>query len=189
MTGKTSSADRRYPVSVRCPICGGDETRVIDSRPAEQGSSIRRRRSCGVCDHRFTTYERNAPVLLVRKRSGRLEPFAPEKLQKGVEAALADRPVPVNALSELLEDLESAAANHVGPIPSEQIGRLVLDRLRVLDEVAYLRFASVYKAFQDAEDFGREVAALETASGSGRQGVESPDEAAPLGVGRGEDRP
>jgi transcriptional repressor NrdR len=171
---------------VRCPICGNDETRVIDSRPAEQGSSIRRRRSCGSCDHRFTTYERNAPVLLVRKRSGRLEPFAPEKLQRGVEAALVDRPVPANALTELLEDLEAMAANHVGPISSEQIGRLVLDRLRVLDEVAYVRFASVYKAFQDAEDFGREVAAMETDSGAER--IKSAKESRPLGVGRGEHR-
>ncbi|HKZ21503.1 MAG TPA: transcriptional regulator NrdR [Acidimicrobiia bacterium] len=170
---------------MRCPICGNDETRVIDSRPAEQGSAIRRRRSCGVCGHRFTTYERNAPVLLVKKRSGRLEPFAPEKLQTGVEAALADRPVRASAISDLLEDLESVAANHAGPISSEQLGRLVLDRLRVLDEVAYLRFASVYKGFQGAEDFGREVAALETASDTKR--VESSDEPAPLGVGRGED--
>ncbi len=184
--GQFAASGRRYPGSVRCPICGNDETRVIDSRPAEQGSSIRRRRSCAVCGHRFTTYERNAPVLLVKKRSGRLEPFAPEKLQKGVEAALADRPVPASAISELLEDLETMAANHMGPISSEQLGRSVLDRLRVLDEVAYLRFASVYKEFQGAEDFGREVAALETASGTQR--VESSDEPAPLGVGRGEDR-
>lgn len=131
--------------------------------------------------------------MLVKKRSGRLEPFAPEKLQRGVEAALADRPVSATALAELLEDLEAAAGNHAGPINSEQIGRLVLDRLRVLDEVAYLRFASVYKSFQGAEDFGREVAALEVAAlevaaESGRQGVEGPDEPAPLGVGGRKDR-
>jgi transcriptional repressor NrdR len=116
-----------------------------------------------------------------------LEPFAPEKLQRGVEAALADRPVPASALTELLEDLEAVATNHVGPISSEQIGRLVLDRLRVLDEVAYLRFASVYKAFQDAEDFGREVAAMEIDSGTQR--IKSAEEPSPLGVGRGEHRP
>jgi transcriptional repressor NrdR len=184
--GESTEACHRYSVSVRCPICGNDETRVIDSRPAEQGTSIRRRRNCGSCDHRFTTYERNAPVLLVKKRSGRLEPFAPEKLQRGVESALADRPVPTSALTELLEDLEAVAANHVGPMSSEQIGRLVLDRLRVLDEVAYVRFASVYKAFQDAEDFGREVAAMEIASGAQR--IKSAEEPSPLGVGRGEDR-
>lgn len=178
----------QYAGTVRCPTCGGDETRVIDSRPAEQGSSIRRRRNCGACGHRFTTYERNAPVVLVKKRSGRLEPFIPEKLQRGVEAALAGRPVTATALAELLEELETAAASHVGPIPSDEIGRLVLDRLRILDEVAYLRFASVYKSFQDAEDFGREVAALEVASSSVRQSVESSDQPAPLGVGRGEDR-
>ena len=185
--GEPTGACHLYPVSVRCPICGADETRVIDSRPAEQGLSIRRRRSCGSCDHRFTTYERNAPVLLVKKQSGRLEPFAPEKLQRGVEAALADRPVPASALTELLEDLEAVAANHVGPITSEQIGRLVLERLRILDEVAYLRFASVYKAFQDAEDFGREVAAMEIDSGTQR--IKSAEEPSPLSVGRGEHRP
>jgi transcriptional repressor NrdR len=173
-------------LSVRCPLCEADDTRVIDSRPAEQGMSIRRRRACGNCGHRFTTYERNAPVFLVRKRSGHVEPFAPEKLQRGVEAALADRPVPAATLAELLEEVESVTGRRVGPISSEQIGRLVLDRLRILDEVAYLRFASVYKAFQGAEDFGREVAALET--GSGGQSIEGADEPAPLGVGRGEDR-
>lgn len=151
----------RYAAPMRCPMCGAEDTRVIDSRPADQGTAIRRRRACAGCGHRFTTYERGAPVLLVRKRSGRLEPFSPQKLHRGVEAALADRPVPAAALAELLEEIEVAAAAHGGPMPSEEIGRLVLERLRILDEVAYLRFASVYKAFQEASDFGREVAAME----------------------------
>ena len=180
------STASRYPAGVRCPICGEEETRVIDSRPADQGTTIRRRRNCSNCGHRFTTYERNAPVVLVRKRSGRLEPFAPEKLQRGLDAALADRPVPPEALAELLEEVESAAVSHVGPISSEKVGRLVLEHLRQLDEVAYLRFASVYKAFQGAEDFGREVAALEESS-AGESG-ERPDEPTPLGVGSGKDR-
>lgn len=124
-------------------------------------------------------------MVLVKKRSGRIEPFAPEKLQKGVEAALAGRPDPGGALNELLEEVEAAAATHAGPISSEQIGHLVLERLRELDEVAYLRFASVYKAFQDAEDFGREVAALE---GSAGQGGEGANQSAPLAVGGGKDR-
>lgn len=158
---------RRYPEAMRCPMCGAVETRVIDSRAADQGTAIRRRRACGECGHRFTTYERGAPVLQVRKRNGSIEPFSPQKLLKGVEAALADRPVPAAAISDLLDEIEAAAAGFGGPMPSEQIGRLVLDGLRVLDEVAYLRFASVYKGFQDAEDFGREVAALEE-SGLGR---------------------
>ncbi|MBA3360345.1 MAG: transcriptional regulator NrdR [Actinobacteria bacterium] len=151
---------------MRCPICGHDDTRVIDSRPADQGAAIRRRRNCGSCGHRFSTYERNAPVVLVRKRNGRIEPFAPEKLQRGVEAAFAGSAVPGPGLAQLLEEIEAAAATHAGPISSSQIGRLVLAGLRELDEVSYLRFASVYKGFQVAEDFEREVAALEDSAPS-----------------------
>jgi transcriptional repressor NrdR len=102
-------------------------------------------------------------MLLVRKRSGRIEPFAPEKLQAGVEAALAGGSVPPGLLT-LLEEIEVAASNHAGPIPTGQIGLLVLDGLRELDEVSYLRFASVYKGFRAAEDFEREVAAMEEAT-------------------------
>jgi transcriptional repressor NrdR len=177
---------RRYASVMRCPICGADDTRVIDSRPADQSTAIRRRRACPECGHRFTTYERGAPVVLVRKRNGRIEPFSPQKLHRGVESALADRPVPSAALADLLDDIEMAAGAHGGPMPSERIGHLVLDGLRVLDEVAYLRFASVYKGFQDAEDFGREVAALEE-SGLERDGGEVGQESAPLGAGVGED--
>jgi transcriptional repressor NrdR len=146
---------------MRCPVCGATDTRVVDSRPADGGASIRRRRACGECGHRFTTFERGEPLLMVRKRSGRLEPFSSEKLHRGVTAALADRPVAGRVVGELLEAVEEAVAGYNGPMPSEQIGHLVLERLRSIDEVAYLRFASVYKDFQGAEDFGREVAALE----------------------------
>ena len=171
----------RYPAAMRCPMCGEEDTRVIDSRPTDQGTTIRRRRACGQCGHRFTTYERGLPVLLVRKRSGRLEPFSPQKLHRGVEAALADRPVSPAALAELVDEVEAAATAFGGPMPSEVIGRLVLDSLRVLDEVAYLRFASVYKDFQKAGDFGREVAALEDGSaGDVREVGEDPT---PLGAG------
>lgn len=178
---------RRYAWAVRCPICGAGDTRVIDSRPADQGAAIRRRRACVECGHRFTTYERGAPVLLVRKRDGRIEPFAPQKLYRGVEAALANRPVQAGALADLLDEIEAAAIAQGAPMDSEDIGRLVLDGLRVLDEVAYLRFASVYKGFQDAEDFGREVAALE-GDGLGRDGTEVGQESPALRAGIGEDR-
>lgn len=103
-------------------------------------------------------------MVLVRKRNGRIEPFAPEKLQRGVEAAFAGGVVPGPGLAQLLEEIEAAAANHAGPIPTDRIGRMVLAGLRELDEVTYLRFASVYKGFQVAEDFEREVAALEDSS-------------------------
>jgi len=146
-----------------CPICGAPSTRVIDSRPAEAGQSIRRRRECENCKHRFTTYERLEPQLMVRKRNGRLEPFSTAKLAVGISAALADRPVSGSAVESLAEEVEASLRGHGSQVSSEDIGREVLQRLRGLDEVGYLRFASVYKEFQDAADFEKEVAALESA--------------------------
>lgn len=144
-----------------CPICGATETRVVDSRPAENGTSIRRRRECESCSNRFTTYERLEPQLVVAKRSGGLEPFSPAKLASGISAALADRPVSGSEIELVVEEIE-AAVHQAGPqVSSEDIGHMVLERLRDLDEVAYLRFASVYKEFKDATDFEKEMAALE----------------------------
>lgn len=162
-----------------CPTCGGAETRVIDSRPAESGVAIRRRRLCETCDGRFTTYERSEPQLVVRKRSGRLEAFSAAKLAMGMSASLADRPVSGSAIEELAEEVEAILRRSGGEVSSEEIGRVVLERLRDLDQVAYLRFASVYKDFQDPADFEKEVAALELSgqeveriSGAGNPGVE-----------------
>jgi transcriptional repressor NrdR len=146
-----------------CPICGAPNTRVIDSRPAESGQAIRRRRECEDCSHRFTTYERLEPQLVVRKRNGRLEAFSTAKLAVGISAALADRPVSGSAIERLAEEVEASLRGHGSQVSSEDIGREVLERLRGLDEVGYLRFASVYKEFQDAADFEKEVAALESA--------------------------
>jgi len=146
-----------------CPTCGAPNTRVIDSRPAEGGQAIRRRRQCESCSSRFTTYERLEPQLMVRKRSGRLEPFSAAKLAVGLGSAVADRPVSGAAAEDLAREIEAAVQSPTGQVSSEEIGREVLARLRELDEVAYLRFASVYKEFQDAADFEREVAALESA--------------------------
>jgi len=146
-----------------CPSCNATDTRVIDSRPAEDGRSIRRRRECEVCAHRFTTYERLEPQLVVRKRNGRLEAFSAAKLASGISAALADRPVSGSNIQVLVEDVE-AHLRSIGPqVTSEEVGHEVLDRLREVDEVAYLRFASVYKEFQDAADFEKEMAELESA--------------------------
>lgn len=146
-----------------CPACGATDTRVVDSRPAENGMSIRRRRECGVCDHRFTTYERLEPQLMVRKRNGRLEAFSGPKLASGISAALADRPVSGSEIQALVEEVEVSLRQIGAQVTSEEIGREVLDRLRGLDEVAYLRFASVYKEFQGAADFEKEMAELESA--------------------------
>jgi transcriptional repressor NrdR len=146
-----------------CPACGAPTTRVIDSRPAEGGQTIRRRRECESCAHRFTTYERVEPQLMVRKRDGRLEQFSTAKLVAGISAALADRPVSASSIKRLGEEVEASLRAGGAQVSSEDIGAEVLARLRALDEVAYLRFASVYKDFQAAADFEKEVAALESA--------------------------
>lgn len=164
MTLHTSAEVERlvYPGEMQCPACGSTETRVIDSRPAESGAAIRRRRLCAECETRFTTYERPEPQLMVRKRNGRLEPFSAAKLAVGMSAALADRPISGSAVEELAAEVEIALRAFGPQVTSEEIGREVLERLKALDQVAYLRFASVYKDFQDPADFEREVAALES---------------------------
>jgi transcriptional repressor NrdR len=145
---------------MRCPYCAAEDTRVVDSRPADGGSAIRRRRACEACANRFTTYERRESSLAVRKRDGRIEPFAPEKVRAGVANALADREVPAEAIDALVADIEAFVETE-GEAATDEIGRRVLAALRHLDEVAYLRFASVYKGFEGASDFEREMAALE----------------------------
>lgn len=145
---------------MHCPVCNSGDTRVIDSRPAEAGAAVRRRRRCEACEHRFTTYERAVPAARVVKRNGTLQPFAPEKVRAGLESALADRPVPPDTVERLVARTE-ALFETMASVSTEEIGRVVLDGLREVDEVAYLRFASVYKDFQGASDFEREMAALE----------------------------
>ena len=145
-------------------MCKHDDTKVIDSRPADEGAAIRRRRSCPECSYRFTTYERleGAP-LMVLKRSGTRQPFDRAKVADGIRSACKGRPVPdemVEELAEAVEDdvrLEAAAGKD---ITSSLVGHCVLERLRTVDEVAYMRFASVYKNFDDASDFRRELALL-----------------------------
>lgn len=144
-----------------CPYCGADDTRVVDSRPAEGGSTIRRRRECESCENRFTTYERREHALVVRKRDGSAEPFSPAKVVSGVSRAMAGRDVVPGTLEGLAGAIEAFAEEHGPEVSSAEIGRRVLDALRDLDEVAYLRFASVHKEFEAAGDFEREVAALE----------------------------
>ena len=161
--GRALASNRVYPATMLCPVCGAPSTRVIDSRPAEAGQAIRRRRECEECAHRFTTYERLEPQLMVRKRNGKLEPFSTAKLAVGMSAALADRPVSGSAIERMAEDVEASLRARGSQVSSEEIGHEVLERLRALDEVGYLRFASVYKEFQDAADFEKEVAALESA--------------------------
>ena len=146
---------------MRCPFCGAEDTRVVDSRPAEAGATIRRRRSCEHCGNRFTTYERREAAVMVRKRDGRVEPFSADKVRVGVANAVADRDVPSGALDALVTQIEAFAEEHGPVVTTEEIGHQVLEALRRLDEVAYLRFASVYKEFEGASDFEREMAAME----------------------------
>jgi transcriptional repressor NrdR len=149
---------------VHCPVCPNDDTKVIDSRPADDGAAIRRRRSCPECSYRFTTYERleGAP-LLVAKRSGDRQPFDRAKVIFGVRSACKGRPVEdeqIDALAEMVEDDMRLAAAGGTEITSSTVGHAVLEHLKALDEVAYMRFASVYKNFDDAADFRRELALL-----------------------------
>ncbi len=147
--------------AMRCPYCDAVDTRVVDSRSAEAGAAIRRRRACENCEQRFTTYERRQPGLVVRKRDGRLEGFDAAKLRAGMVRALANPDGDPAALDAALVRIE-ARCEELGPeVRSEEIGRMVLAELRDLDEAAYLRFASVHKDFLDASDFSREMEALE----------------------------
>lgn len=147
--------------TMRCPLCATEDTRVIDSRPAESGGAIRRRRGCLVCGERFTTFERPVIGATVVKRSGRREGFDREKVRRGLESALADRPVPEGTIDDIVARIEASARGGSALVTSDELGKAVLAELRDLDDVGYLRFASVYKEFQGAGDFEREAAALE----------------------------
>jgi len=140
---------------MRCPYCGNPDTQVKDSRPSEDNTSIRRRRVCPVCGGRFTTFERvQLRELTVVKRGGRRVPFDRDKLMRSVEVALRKRSVDPERVERMVNgivrQLESSGESDV---PSEQIGRLVMEGLRGLDDVAYVRFASVYRNFRDTKDF------------------------------------
>jgi len=146
---------------VRCPWCLADDDRVIDSRLAEEGTAIRRRRECAGCGHRYTTFERVDEIpLVVIKRSGDRQPFDRGKLVDGLRAATKNRPVTEEQLDEVAREVEDALREDGSEPTSEQVGIAVLDRLRSVDEVAYLRFASVYKGFEGVDDFRREVGLL-----------------------------
>ena len=169
---------------MRCPACGGLDDKVVDSRTAEEGGAIRRRRECLACNRRFTTYERleEAPLVVV-KRSGQRVPFERAKIVDGIRAAAKNRPVGVDQLDALGAEIEETLRLDGPEVSSEQIGRAVLDRLRTLDEVAYLRFVSVYKGFEDLTDFEREVVLLTRAD---RQAGRASRRAG-AGFGRGDD--
>lgn len=147
---------------MRCPYCQHQESKVVDSRPTEEGASIRRRRQCMACGRRFTTYEQVEVVpMTVKKKSGGIEVFDRNKILKGLIKSCEKRPVPLEAMERAVDDIEmTLEAKMVKQISSDEIGEMILDRLKDLDEVAYVRFASVYRRFQDIDSFMAELEEL-----------------------------
>lgn len=149
---------------MRCPHCGNFDDKVIESRTLANGESIRRRRECNGCGYRFTSYERiEDKQFMVVKRDGRREPFDRAKIERGVQRALEKRPVSQMSIENIVNEIEDVAVirgktNH--EIPSADIGELVLEKLGEVDKVAYIRFASVYRHFEDLEQFVKEIGKL-----------------------------
>ncbi len=139
---------------MRCPYCGFEESKVIDSRPADEGAAIRRRRECLDCETRFTTYERygERPVIVI-KSDGSSEPFNREKLMRSIMVACAKRPIMPETIDSMISDIEASIRSASGEVSSRDLGEMVLARMASIDDVAYIRFASVYKDFQSVEEF------------------------------------
>ncbi len=151
---------------MRCPHCGALDTQVRDSRPSEDHAAIRRRRSCPACGARFTTFERvQLRELTIIKRSGRRVPFDREKLRRSIEIALRKRPIGEDRIEQLVTSIVRALENsNEAEIPSETVGKLVMEGLKALDGVAYVRYASVYRDFREAKDFHRVLVELDQAA-------------------------
>jgi len=144
---------------MRCPQCGTRDTRVVDSRDLDDAATIRRRRECAICSSRFTTYERvEAARLVVLKQDGTRQEFDRDKLASGLRKALTRRPVADGAADQAADQIEAELrASGSSEVPSSRIGELAMDKLRAIDHIAYIRFASVYQSFPDLEDLKREV--------------------------------
>ncbi|MGE5473426.1 MAG: transcriptional regulator NrdR [Ignavibacteriales bacterium] len=147
---------------MRCPFCNYEETKVVDSRPADQGNMIRRRRECFECAKRFTTFEKIESIpLMVIKKDRSLEPFDREKLINGLLKACEKRPVSIEKIEALVDDIESQIRNSLKrEVESQEIGEMLMDALKDLDEIAYVRFASVYRQFKDVNTFINELKKL-----------------------------
>ena len=140
---------------MKCPFCAGEDSQVLESRTVEEGSAIRRRRECGKCGKRFTTFEKTRDtVLWVIKKSGRREPFEREKVKRGILRAIEKRPVSLELVDEVVDEVEREMLRKgTEEVPSRIIGNAVVKRLKKIDKVAWLRFASVYLEFEDLSDF------------------------------------
>ncbi len=145
---------------MRCPTCGEDDDKVVDSRSIKNGSGIRRRRQCLQCQHRFTTYEYLLPQYQVIKRSGAKELFDEEKIVSGITAACKNRPVDESVIKQMVEEIVDKIFAETFVADTKDIGLMVLEGLRAVDNVSYMRFASVYKGFNDLEDFNKELSNL-----------------------------
>lgn len=144
---------------MKCPFCGDDDTRVIDSRPADDNTSIRRRRQCEGCKRRFTTYEKveTLPLIVIKKDSNR-EPYNRSKLEAGIVRSCHKRPISTTQITNIVDDIETELYNREErEIPTMVIGEMVMNRLKDLDPVAYVRFASVYREFKDVNTFMDEL--------------------------------
>lgn len=148
---------------MRCPKCGCEESKVVDSRPSENNDAIRRRRECTSCGFRFTTYERCEELpLVVLKRDGRRETFDRQKLMRGLVTATVKRDVPLATLTNLIDDIEGELRDTgTTEVSSADLGNMVLKRLASVDKVAYVRFASVYRDFKDVDEFSEELRSLQ----------------------------
>ena len=147
---------------MRCPQCGERDTRVVDSRDLDDSATIRRRRECNACTTRFTTYERiEAARLVIIKRDGGRQEFARERLVTGLRKALTRRPVPESAAEQAADEIEAQLRGEgISEVPSSRVGQLAMEKLHALDQIAYIRFASVYQSFEGIEDLKREVDTL-----------------------------
>ena len=147
---------------MKCPFCGFEESKVIDSRPTDEGQRIRRRRECLDCGKRFTTYEiiESLPIIVIKKDKSR-EAFNRDKLMTGLLRACEKRPVSIDTLDNMIDEIETVLQNSLDrEVSSEKIGELVMEKLKTIDEVAYVRFASVYRQFKDVNTFMRELSKL-----------------------------
>ncbi len=154
---------------MRCPQCGARDTRVVDSRDLDDSATIRRRRECAACATRFTTYERTeAARLVVIKRDGTRQEFDRARLISGLRKALTRRPVPDGAAEQAADEIEAdLRAAGSSEVPSSRIGAMAMEQLRTIDQIGYIRFASVYQSFEDLEDLKREVDTLYAEKGNG----------------------
>src|SRR5438105_15271327 len=163
---------RRYDCRMRCPVCRSPDTRVLDKRDSADASTTRRRRQCAACQHRFTTYERpEASSLMVAKSDRRRQEFDPNKLKRSLQVACTKRPISAETIERTVEQIEAELrARDAAEVQSSVIGDLAMEKLRQLDQVAYIRFASVYRAFADISSFEDEVRRLIERASSGPQG-------------------